>query len=611
VRRRLSLGKIVGSVVFVAVCAAGIFLANVSGMTKPIKEMFVSPNADIVTQTVRLGELRISVVEKGTLESSKNQDAFCNVEGGTSIIMIKPEGTRVTKGETVCELDSAALRDNLTNQNITTKSAEANFKNAVLTREVAEIAVTEYVEGIFRQEMATVEGEIKLAESELSRSLDRVDWAQRMSKKGYISMASKVSEDLALKKAQFSLEQAQSKKKVLVDYTKDKTIKELESDVEKARSDELAKKATHELEVGKEKKLERQIAACKILAPSDGLVVYANDPSRAFMSNTPQVEEGAQVRERQKIFSLPDISLMQVNTKVHESHINKVKKGMKAKVRVDAFSNELLDGEVTDVAALPDTASFFSSDIKVYTTKVKILSPLPGLRPGMNAEVTIEVNQLDKVLMVPVLAVLEFNSKVHLTKKIDGRFVQKEIVLGLSNEKFVEIKSGAKEGEIVAMSPISLMSEEEKRAAFGSASKPTLRDWSKEESADAAATATGAPGAGGAPGEGQVAGAAGKGKASGKARTKGAGGGRPAWMANLSSEERTVLFTGTDEEKKELMKAKGKLTDEQAEQALERMKSFGGGGGGRGGPGGGGGGGRGRGGFGGGPPGGGDGGSEQ
>ena len=181
---------------------------------------------------MRLGELQITVVEKGTLESSKNQDAFCNVEGGTSIIMIKPEGTRVTKGELVCELDSAALRDSLTNQQITTKSAESNFQNATLTREVAEISVTEYVEGIYKQDLATVEGEIKLAESELSRSADRVDWAQRMFLKGYVSLAQKVSEDLALKKARFALEQAQSKKKVLVDYTRDKTIKELQSDVE-------------------------------------------------------------------------------------------------------------------------------------------------------------------------------------------------------------------------------------------------------------------------------------------------------------------------------------------------------------------------------------------
>ena len=111
---------------------------------------------------------------------------------------------------------------------------------------------------------------------------------------------------------------------MLVDYTKGKTIKELESEVEKARSDELAKKATWELEKSKEKKLERQIANCKIMAPADGLVVYANDPNRAFGSNQPQIEEGATVRERQKIFSLPDITRMQVNTKVHESQIDKI-----------------------------------------------------------------------------------------------------------------------------------------------------------------------------------------------------------------------------------------------------------------------------------------------
>ena len=69
-----------------------------------------------------------------------------------------------------------------------------------------------------------------------------------MFEKGYVSKATKVSEELTLKKARFALEQAQSKKKVLVEYTKDKTIKELESEVEKARSDELAKKATWELE---------------------------------------------------------------------------------------------------------------------------------------------------------------------------------------------------------------------------------------------------------------------------------------------------------------------------------------------------------------------------
>ena len=182
--------------------------------------------------------------------------------------MIKPEGTRVKKGEIVCELDSAALNDQLVNQKITTKSAEANYENAKLTREVAEIAVVEYDEGIYKQDLATVEGEIKLAESDLSRSEDRLDWAQRMFEKGYVSMATKVSEELTLKKARFALEQAQSKKKVLV---------ELHQGARRSRSSRARsrrptptswpRRRPGSSKTSKEKKLEKQIAACNILAP--------------------------------------------------------------------------------------------------------------------------------------------------------------------------------------------------------------------------------------------------------------------------------------------------------------------------------------------------------
>ena len=76
---------------------------------------------------------------------------------------------------------------------------------------MAEIAVKEYKEGIFLQDKATIQGEIKLAESDLTRAADRVDWATRMYEKGYVSKAQKVSEELNFQKAKFTLEQSQSK----------------------------------------------------------------------------------------------------------------------------------------------------------------------------------------------------------------------------------------------------------------------------------------------------------------------------------------------------------------------------------------------------------------
>ena len=88
-----------------------------------------------------------------------------------------------------------------------------------------------------------------------------------------------------------------------------------------------------------------------------------------FGSNQPQIEEGATVRERQKIISIPDISQMQVNAKVHESLIDKISPEHQGQIRVDAFADQQLTGTVIDVAPLPDPGNFFSSDIKVYTTR--------------------------------------------------------------------------------------------------------------------------------------------------------------------------------------------------------------------------------------------------
>lgn len=574
---------------------------SVPGLSKPIRGFFSTPDLDIVSYEVKSAALPITVSDKGTLESSKNQDVLCQVEGSTTIISILSEGTKVKQGDLVCELDSASLRDSLTNQKIATQGAEASFQNAKLTREVAEIAVKEYEEGIFLQDEATCKGEIKLAESDLARSADRVDWANRMYEKGYVSKAQKISEELNFQKAKFALEQAQSKLHVLLDYTKGKTIKELRSEVEKARSDELAKEQTFQLERTKEVKLEKQIINCKLFAPGDGIVVYANDPQRSFGSTAPQIEEGATVRERQKIFSLPDISRMQVNTKVHESQIDKITPDMKARIRVDAFSDTELAGTVLDVAPLPDPTSFFSSDVKVYTTRVKIDDPLPGLRPGMNAEVTILVDRRENVLSVPVQAILEYSGKDHVALRTPNGFERREVELGTTNDKFVEVVKGVTAGAVVALNPLTLISENEKRELFGVDGKSAgKKDWvgfAKGKGAE------GAPGDAAEPGK--PAPAAGKigelastkggdpAKAKAKGRTKGAGGGGfgafGAKFQNISPEDRAKMKTASPEERNEILKRAG-FTDDELEQMRQMREQRGGGGGfGAGPPGGGGG----------------------
>jgi multidrug resistance efflux pump len=223
-------------------------------------------------------------------------DVYNPVDGRVRVISSRPDGARVGKGDVVCELDPAELQDRLASQEIVVRAAEAGRQGARLAREVAVMAVTEYQEGLFAQDVAAVEGEIKLAESTLARAEDGLDWTRRMFEKGYVSLFQKVSEELALKKAQFALERAQSRKNVLTHFTKGRTTKELLGSVETARARELSEQAALERERSALKRLSDQIRRCKVEAPSSGRVRYV----------TP-IGAGAVVQDGQVLFRIvPD-----------------------------------------------------------------------------------------------------------------------------------------------------------------------------------------------------------------------------------------------------------------------------------------------------------------
>jgi hypothetical protein len=171
-------------------------------------------------------------------------------------------------------LDTPGLsQDQALNQQITAKSAEATYDNAKLTREVAEIAILEYEQGIFKQDEATAMGELKLEETALSRAGDMIEYA-----KGRLAEIKKASRgsaaDLANEYtyedkiieferrepiARRAVEKARSKLKMLQEFTRPKHVKELQAAVEIARAEELGKQARLGLETAKLKELQEPV----------------------------------------------------------------------------------------------------------------------------------------------------------------------------------------------------------------------------------------------------------------------------------------------------------------------------------------------------------------
>jgi HlyD family secretion protein len=439
---------------------------------KPVEKAQAAPVADPSVIEVKPGKLRLMVSERGVLEPSRVRDVLCEVEGGTTIIMIKPEGTPVKEGEVVAELDSANLRDTLINQRITTQQAVVSYNRTKQARESAESAVAEYTQGILPSERATLKGKIALAQSDIERSRDRIEQARRDRKRLDEALRRRVGPetpsdivaDLTLndrleaakldaQKSEFDLEQAKTEQDLLERYTIAKRTKSLQFDIERARSDELGQQSRWELEKSKERKAERQIERCTLKAPGDGIVVYASAPGR----NVPQIEEGASVRERQKIFSIPDMTVpMRVNVFVHEPLVDRLKPGQSARIKVEAAPDEVLTGVVRSVAPRIDPNIYLANGRKIYPTFVEFDKSRLNLRPGMSAAVEIVFEEAENVLQVPISCVFvsEKGEQDFVAVKSPGGAVEwREVTLGRADQRVIEIKAGLKPGDLVVREP--------------------------------------------------------------------------------------------------------------------------------------------------------------
>jgi RND family efflux transporter MFP subunit len=205
-----------------------------------------------------------------------------------------------------------------------------------------------------------------------------------------------------------------------------------------------------------------QVDKCKIFAPQDGMVAYAVSRSRYSQE---EIREGATVRPRQQILSLPNLSIMQVKTSVHESVLDQIEEGLKAVIRVDAFPDRVYQGTVKSVAVLPDQGGWFSPDTKVYETIVTIDEEVKQLKPGMTAVVEIDVDRLENILSVPVQAIVQVAKQTYCFVEVDDKPERRSVKLGRSNDKFVHVTEGLNVGDRVVLNPMAIVDEKEQEQA--------------------------------------------------------------------------------------------------------------------------------------------------
>lgn len=410
----------------------------------------------VLTHTVGKADLLLTVTDDGTLQSAANIEVKCEVAGGGTILWLVQDGKHVEAGEKLCELDPATITDQLNLQKSVYEKARALKIQAEQNLEAAQIAVREYREGTYVQSLQTADSAIQIAEQNLSGAQNTLDFTQKMVRKGFATPLQLEADGFAVKRSQLDLDAAKTAKRVLQDFTYEKTVKQLEATREAAAAQLKAESATFQNEEDHLKHLEEQLKKCTIFAPAAGMVVYANDDRSRWGSSEPAILEGAIVRDRQTILRLPDLKNMQVKTSVHESKVDQIYPGMPAKVLIQGRP---FTGHVVSMANQPESQSFMSANVKEYATVVAIDGSPTGLRPGMTAEVTILIADVQDAITLPITAVVEKRNGYFAYIKTPTRIEERELKLGLTNDTYIEIKDGVKEGDVVVRNPRAVVAE--------------------------------------------------------------------------------------------------------------------------------------------------------
>ena len=131
------------------------------------------------------------------------------------------------------------------------------------------------------------------------------------------------------------------------------------------------------------------LAHTVIESPIDGLVISRN------------VDVGQTVAASMSAPTLfvlaADLTKMQVLASLDESDVGRIRPGQVVRFRVDAFPTEEFIGNVTQVRLQPTTVQ----NVVTYQTVIDVPNPGLKLKPGMTANVNIEIARREDVMRVP------------------------------------------------------------------------------------------------------------------------------------------------------------------------------------------------------------------
>jgi HlyD family secretion protein len=442
----------------VVVTAAGLGYVGYGALQRDTQRVMAASATE--TAVVKLGTIQVSVDGSGSLAPYDEVTLAFSASGEVAEVKVEV-GDVAESGDVLARLDDADAREAVADAelqvaqaeiSLALRQAEVELGLAQANLDAAQASYAEAAALANRTGDQLTSTRVSLAQAEDALEDAQADyddaWGPGREWEQYNKFtkdrweADREATEKALERAQYDLEVAQADYNLAVAGISEANVQNAWTQVLNAQvALETEPLQLEQLEASlslAEIRLEsarRALEDTKLIAPMDGTVTVLN------------VKVGERASAGQAAVVLSDLRTFVVEVNLDEVDVAKVSVGQEAVVTLDAFPDEELAGEVTDIAPVANV----QSGVVLYPVTVQLSPAEMPARAGMTANVEIVTVSKADALIIPLRAIQSESDKSYVWRQSTDGFEKAEVTLGVMTEVEVEIASGLSEGDVVSV----------------------------------------------------------------------------------------------------------------------------------------------------------------
>ena len=504
------------------------------------------------TFRVSKGNLDITVLESGALETLVSNDIVQEIRRSVKILEIVDEGTMITDEDVknqrvLVRFETKEIEDQLFERTTAFENAQASFTQAEESLVIqisdnesslrsAELAVI-YADndlrklvgdrmaerftssekpkdiaallddpelgGQVKQDLTTLRSDIELAQIRLNRAVQKLEYTNKLFEKQFVSKNELETDELEVESQKKTLVTAKGKYDIFCRYDFITNFHRVWATLVNAKENLIRTKAVSRsrlvsaeavLRSRKQGLMRSTTRLDEIKEDLANCTIRAMAPGLVVYEtpprwmNTGPIRPGVEIRHRQTIIKLPNLNKMAAKVNIHESQIDLISVDMTAIIKVDAMPNRTFIGKVNKKALLP------SSQNQWLTPDVKVYETMVSFDES-DSNLRPGMNASVEIIVEKLLDVLYIPSQAVRTDAKGRHFcfrvdgTQVPIQLGKRNQSFVTVLGGLQLDEEILMAPPQLQeSSDEKTDTELEKILEAQQEKEKEKAKEAAAT---------------------------------------------------------------------------------------------------------------------------